>query len=120
MSGVDSDIPTAKNAEGRVMKCRELLAALNEYIDGDTQTALCRALQQHLADCNSCRIVIDNIRYTISLCRAEEEVPLPQGVRERVRQTLRGRWAAEFRNDRDRESRPSISVCHPNRGVHAR
>ena len=35
------------------MKCEELLAALNEYVDGQRQTALCQALQEHLAGVQS-------------------------------------------------------------------
>ena len=54
------------------MKCEELLSALNEYLDGETQSALCEALQEHLADCHSCRLVIDNIRQTIALYRSGE------------------------------------------------
>jgi len=48
------------------MKCIERLAALNEYLDGETQTALCLALQTHLIDCRPCRVVIDNLRQTIT------------------------------------------------------
>ena len=65
------------------MKCQELLSALNDYVDGDTRSALCRALQEHLADCGSCRVVIDNIRQTITLYRAGETMPLPTGLHER-------------------------------------
>ena len=78
------------------MKCRELLGALNDYVDGETQSALCQVLQEHLADCDPCRIVIDNIRQTITLYRMDEEVPLPQGLHEQLRVILRRRWAAKF------------------------
>jgi predicted anti-sigma-YlaC factor YlaD len=76
------------------MKCQELLGALNDYLDGDTRSALCRALQDHLADCESCRIVIDNIRQTITLYRAGETMPMPPGLHERVRSIVQQRWAA--------------------------
>lgn len=78
------------------MKCEELLGALNEYVDGQTHTALCRAFQSHLADCNSCRIVIDNIRQTITLYRAEESVPMPSGLHDTLRAIMCQRWAAKF------------------------
>lgn len=79
------------------MKCQELLGALNEYVDGETQSALCRALQEHLAGCNPCRIVVDNIRQTITLYRAGQAVPLPAGVHEKIHSILQERWAAVLR-----------------------
>jgi predicted anti-sigma-YlaC factor YlaD len=78
------------------MKCDELLDAMNEYLDGDTRSALCEALQEHLADCHSCRLVIDNLRQTITLYRSGEPVSLPLGLHEKLRAILRDRWAAKF------------------------
>jgi predicted anti-sigma-YlaC factor YlaD len=78
------------------MKCEELLAALNEYVDGEQKTALCQALEEHLAHCNPCQIVVDNIRQTITLYRADEVVPLPTEVHEQLRNVLRKRWAEKF------------------------
>jgi len=78
------------------MKCDELLNALNEHLDGETRSALCAALQEHLIDCQSCRLVIDNIRQTITLYRAGETVALPTGLHERLRTILRERWSAQF------------------------
>ncbi len=76
------------------MRCEELLSALNEYVDGETQSALCQALREHLADCNPCRIVIDNIRQTSTLYRASEVVRLPAGLHERLSAILRQQWGA--------------------------
>jgi predicted anti-sigma-YlaC factor YlaD len=78
------------------MKCPELLGALNDYVDGETQSALCRMLQKHLADCKSCRVVIDNIRQTITLYRAGEAMRLPTGLHEQIRSIMHDRWAAQF------------------------
>lgn len=78
------------------MQCKELLSALGEYVDGQPQSALCQAIEQHLADCNPCRIVIDNIRQTITLYRAGEAFPLPAGLHDRLRSILREHWAASF------------------------
>lgn len=74
------------------MKCEELLAALNDFVDGETQSAICQAFQEHLVECDPCKIVIDNIRQTISLYRADEMVPLPAGLHNRLRSVLRAQW----------------------------
>jgi predicted anti-sigma-YlaC factor YlaD len=78
------------------MKCQELLGALNDFVDGETQSALCRALQEHLADCNPCRIVIDNVRQTITLYRTSELMPLPVGLHENIRLIMQERWTTAF------------------------
>jgi len=75
------------------MKCDEILSSINDYLDGETESALCRALRQHLVGCKTCRVVIDNLRQTITLYRAGQEIPLPQGLDERLQAIMRVRWA---------------------------
>jgi len=86
----------APSSGEQAMKCDELLGAMNEFLDGETQSALCEALQEHLVDCHSCRLVIDNILQTITLFRAGESVPLPPGLHERLCAIMRERWTAKF------------------------
>ena len=52
------------------MTCEELLAALNQYVDGELEPGICEPFQQHLNGCNPCQIVVDNIRQTIALYKA--------------------------------------------------
>jgi anti-sigma factor RsiW len=78
------------------MKCEDLLAALNEYVDGDLDPAICDAFEQHLAECNPCQIVVDNIRKTITLYKAGEPFDMPAEFEKRLRQQLRERWKAKF------------------------
>ncbi len=78
------------------MKCDELLAAMNEYVDGEQESPVCRALREHLADCNPCQIVIDNIRQTITLYKAGQAVPVPAELHGALCAALRQRWAARF------------------------
>jgi predicted anti-sigma-YlaC factor YlaD len=75
------------------MQCQELLSHLDEYVDGETQSALCRALREHLAGCESCRVVVDNIRQTITLYRAGARVSFPPGLHERLCAIMRQQWA---------------------------
>ena len=49
------------------MKCEELLAMLNDYVDGGVNPGVCDQFAQHLAGCNPCQVVVDNIRQTITL-----------------------------------------------------
>jgi predicted anti-sigma-YlaC factor YlaD len=82
------------------MICEELLNALNDYVDGETQSALCQALQEHLAECNPCRIVVDNIRQAISLYRVGQNVEPPVGFHERLCDILRRQWLLQSQTRR--------------------
>jgi anti-sigma factor RsiW len=87
------------------MKCEELLAALNEYVDGQLDPALCAGFEKHLADCNPCQVVIDNIRQTITLYKAGEPFELPPEFRQRLHDVLRRRWREKF-------TRPKLANEH--------
>jgi hypothetical protein len=80
------------------MTCDELLAAMNEYVEGtlDLSQAECQEFAEHLAGCNPCQVVVDNIRGTISLFRAGEPYPLPAAFEARMNRALRERWAEKF------------------------
>ena len=78
------------------MTCEELLKALNDYVDGAELTAICEEFSQHLAGCNPCQVVVDNIRQTIALYQAGKPYPLPKTFEERLQQELKSRWEEKF------------------------
>ncbi len=78
------------------MTCEELLKALNEYVDGAQFTELCDEFAQHLAGCNPCQVVVDNIRQTISLYRAGEPYPMPIAFQDRMKHALKAKWEQRF------------------------
>jgi len=72
--------------------CGELLALLNEYVDGGVDPSVCKELEGHLARCNPCRVVVDNVRKTITLYRNEKPCELPAGFHDRLHVALRNCW----------------------------
>jgi RNA polymerase sigma-70 factor, ECF subfamily len=82
------------------MKCEELLTALNQYVDGELDPGICGPFQQHLSGCNPCQIVVDNIRQTIELFKADEHYDLPPALHERLSRALREQWKAKSDVDR--------------------
>jgi len=75
------------------MKCEQLLALLNEYVDGTVDAGVCQEFEQHMQGCNPCKVVVDNIRKTITLYKGEEPCELPSGFNQRLHAMLRPRWA---------------------------
>lgn len=82
------------------MKCEELLAALNQYVDGELDPGICDPFQEHLRGCNPCQIVVDNIRQTIRLYKAEEQFELPPTLHHRLARLLREKWKGKVDADR--------------------
>ena len=80
------------------MTCEELLQALNDYVDGAQLDGICEEFSEHLAGCNPCQVVVDNIRQTISLYRAGQPYDMPTGFQARLQQNLKKRWEEKFGN----------------------
>jgi anti-sigma factor RsiW len=79
------------------MKCEELLAILNDYVDGEVAPGLCNELESHLAGCHPCQVVVDNIRKTITLYKAGQPYALPGEFQARLHAALRERWKKTHR-----------------------
>ena len=74
------------------MKCEELLAMLNDYVDGGVDPGVCEEFEKHLAGCNPCQVVVDNIRKTIRLYKDGQPYELPMEFRAKLHTALRARW----------------------------
>jgi len=78
------------------MKCDDLLKAMNDYVDGKVDPAICDEFEAHLAGCNPCQVVVDNIRQTITLYKAGVPYEMPAEFRDRLRTSLREQWKKSF------------------------
>jgi predicted anti-sigma-YlaC factor YlaD len=66
--------------------CKHLLGSLSEYIDGELQAELCAEIEEHLKDCDNCRIVVNTLQKTVEIYEktAANAAELPNPVRERL------------------------------------
>jgi anti-sigma factor RsiW len=74
------------------MKCQDLLQLLNEYVDGTLDPSFCEEFERHMAGCDPCQIVVDNIRKTITLYKAGQPSELSAPFRDQLHALLRDRW----------------------------
>ncbi len=74
------------------MKCEEMLALLNEYVDGEIDPAICAEFEKHMAGCNPCQVVVDNIRQTIQLYKGGQPYELPAELQQRLQRALTECW----------------------------
>ncbi len=77
------------------MRCEELLNLLNEYVEGTADPSLCQEFERHMAGCNPCQVVVDNVRKTITLYKGGHPCELPAPFRQRLYSALRQRWKAQ-------------------------
>lgn len=73
------------------MKCKGLLAELADYLDEMLDPELRAEIEEHLAKCKNCRVVVNTTKKTIEIFCNSEPVPLPVDTRERLHVALEKR-----------------------------
>lgn len=63
------------------MTCEELIAYLSSYIDHEMDAALVAEVQEHIAHCRNCRVVLDTTQRLIVLVHDEGQRTIPAGQR---------------------------------------
>ncbi len=74
------------------MNCKKVILELTSYLDGALDTGVRIDLEQHLARCTDCRLVVDTTRKTIQIFCNSAPVPLPEDVRNRLHAALLERF----------------------------
>lgn len=70
------------------MNCDDLDALLPELLDGQVSKEERDAALEHLATCNNCRIVVDDLEHINRLYREHGRMHLTDETRERLRRLL--------------------------------
>jgi anti-sigma factor (TIGR02949 family) len=75
------------------VNCKEVVQQLSEFLDGELEAGLAQNLEQHLAACRDCRIIVDTTRKTIEILCNSEPLPLPAPVHERLMKALAAKFS---------------------------
>jgi anti-sigma factor (TIGR02949 family) len=70
------------------VSCRELIAVLDDYLEGTLAADLLRELERHLAECPPCRAYLATYRRTREVAAAAANVVVPEELKARLRQLL--------------------------------
>jgi anti-sigma factor RsiW len=65
---------------------------ISNYLDGELDADLRKALEEHLVFCHHCQVVVDSTRKTIELYCDGRLFQLPARVRDRLHAALRRQW----------------------------
>ncbi len=69
-------------------QCKEVFAALSEYLDLELSPASCEELEAHLRGCPPCIEFVESLRKSIDLCRGYSPGELPKALGEEARHEL--------------------------------
>lgn len=69
--------------------CRDLLANLSDYVDGELDEALCKAIEAHMAGCENCQIVVNTLAKTVELYQTAPAPELPAEIKGRLYKSLK-------------------------------
>ena len=67
-----------------MMDCKEVLANLSDYVDGEGSAELRKAIEQHIARCGRCRVVFDTTGRMLKIVLDVEPFEVPLGVSARL------------------------------------
>jgi len=81
-------------------KCPDYVNELNDFLDGTLDAATCAEIQKHIGHCDNCRIMVDTLRQTVTLCRGGKSEPLPAALQARLDGLLKARWEQKFGRSR--------------------
>jgi predicted anti-sigma-YlaC factor YlaD len=67
-----------------MLSCDEVRAELSNLLDEDVPPEVRRALEHHLSECRTCRVLYDSTRKTIRIVTEAGAWEVPAGVSERL------------------------------------
>lgn len=67
-----------------MMDCKEVLASLSNYVDGEVSSELRTALEEHIAKCRRCRVVFDTTGKALKIVLDVEPFEVPLAVSARL------------------------------------
>lgn len=77
-------------------KCLDYIQDLNDYLDGELDPSLCEEIEKHIGHCENCRIMVDTLKQTVTLCREGKPEKLPSSLEEKLGGLLQERWKKKF------------------------
>ncbi len=71
-----------------MVSCEEILKELSEYIDDDLDPAYRQEIEEHLAHCQCCRLLLDSTRKVLIVVGDQRTFEVPLGYSDRLHARL--------------------------------
>ena len=63
-----------------MISCSDFMAEIGNYLEGDVATEVRAQLQEHLAHCRTCTILVDSARKTLKIVTDTGSFDLPEAA----------------------------------------
>jgi anti-sigma factor RsiW len=73
-------------------ECKQIFAALSEYLDLELPPEACREMEAHLAGCAPCVEFAESLRRSVALCHEYQASEMPGPISEAARARLQEAW----------------------------
>jgi hypothetical protein len=78
-----------------MISCDQFIAEFGDFLDGDVASDIRRQLEDHLAHCRTCWVMVDTTRKTLRIITDSSSFDLPEALSEPIVAKVMGR----VRND---------------------
>ena len=68
--------------------CRGMLGELSDYLDRTLSDEFCQEIEQHMASCEDCRIIVDTLQKTVLLYQQLSKPEISDEARDRLYYSL--------------------------------
>jgi len=68
--------------------CKQLIALLTDFLEGELDAARCHQIEAHLATCPYCHAVVDTTLKTLALYHGAPREPMPEQVKQHLVEVL--------------------------------
>ena len=75
-------------AETKPARCRQLFAALSDYLDEKLDDSMCEKMERHMGDCRPCQAFLATLEQTIAQCRKSPSACPDRRKAARIRREL--------------------------------
>ena len=72
-----------------MLDCREVLTELGNYLDDQTAVEIRRELEEHLAHCRTCHVLVDSTHKTVKIVTECRSFELPVDLSSRIMARIR-------------------------------
>ena len=69
---------------------QEAYQQICDFLGEDLETTVCKEVADHLEKCPNCKVYLDTVKKTVTLCReVEKEESMPEDVKNRLYKVLK-------------------------------
>ena len=71
-----------------LLTCNQFMDELSEYLDEDVEGGLRKELEEHVAQCPNCWVMVDTTKKTLKIYKGLAAEPLPGDLKSRLMEAI--------------------------------